>query len=241
MSIPVPASLKPEPQSSLIEERTRTFAGLSTNFILSSSNPKTSHINPPSATMKTVLLILDVQNGVIDRLQNTDPYLQRLASTIEAARKANIYIIHVVTSFRPGYPEINHNNPVLAAVAARGEYINGHVSTRVHSAIEPAANEVVVTKNRVSAFYATGLEMILRCAGADAVVVAGLITSGAVLSTVRDAMDRDYRVTVLEDCCMDRDEEVHRVLMEKVFASKTDVISADRWVESLSSTEATEN
>jgi hypothetical protein len=38
--------------------------------------------------------------------------------------------------------------------------------------------------------------------------------------------DMDYRITVLEDCCMDRDEELHRVLMEKVFARKTDVVSA---------------
>ncbi|KAJ5473157.1 Isochorismatase family protein [Penicillium sp. IBT 31633x] len=184
--------------------------------------------------MAPVLLILDVQNGVIDRLQNTEPYLERLASTVASARKANLQIIHVVTAFRLGYPENNPNNSSVPAVVARGEYLEGQSSTHVHPSIAPASGEVVLTKRRVSAFFATELDMLLRCANADSIVVAGLITSGAVLSTVRQAMDMDYRITVLEDCCMDRDEELHRVLMEKVFARKTAVLSASEWIGDLS-------
>ncbi|CAG8893400.1 unnamed protein product [Penicillium egyptiacum] len=184
--------------------------------------------------MATVLLILDVQNGVIDRLNNTEPYLGRLASTIISARKANVKIIHVITGFRPGYPENHPNNSSVPSVVARGEYLEGHSSVQVHPAIAPASGEVVLIKRRVSAFFATELDMLLRCANAESIVVAGLITSGAVLSTVRQAMDMDYRVTVLEDCCMDRDEELHRVLMEKVFAGKTDVVSSKEWVQNVS-------
>ncbi|KAJ5861269.1 uncharacterized protein N7529_008579 [Penicillium soppii] len=183
--------------------------------------------------METVLLILDVQNGVIDRLENTEPYLQRLASTVTAARKHNIKVMHVVTSFRPGYPEKHPNNSSLTAVAARGAYLDGDDSVQVHPAIAPAAREVVLTKRRVSAFFSTELNMLLRCASAEAIVVAGLITSGAVLSTVRQAMDLDYRITILEDCCMDRDEEVHRILMQKVFAHKAQIVSAEKWVKGL--------
>jgi nicotinamidase-related amidase len=46
----------------------------------------------------------------------------------------------------------------------------------------------------------------------------GIRTSGVVLSTVRWAADIDYRLIVLSDCCADPDEEVHRVLMEKVLS-----------------------
>ncbi|KXG53439.1 uncharacterized protein PGRI_004890 [Penicillium griseofulvum] len=184
--------------------------------------------------MATVLLILDVQNGVIDRLDNTESYLERLSSVVTSARKANVKIIHVITGFRPGYPESHPNNSSVPSVVARGEYIEGQSSVQVHPAIAPASGEVVLTKRRVSGFFATELDMLLRCANAESIVVAGLITSGAVLSTVRQAMDMDYRITVLEDCCMDRDEELHRVLMEKVFARKGDIASAKEWVEKLS-------
>ncbi|KAJ5990587.1 hypothetical protein N7522_010794 [Penicillium canescens] len=179
---------------------------------------------------KTVLLILDVQRGVIDRLENTESYLTRLSSTLAAARKANIKVVHVVTGFRPGYPENNANNTSVPAVAARGEYQQGMESVEVHSAVAPTDNEVVIMKRRISAFFATELDMILRCFQAQTIVVAGLITSGAVLSTVRQAMDLDYRVTVIEDLCMDRDEEVHRVLIDKVFARKTEIVSAVNWI-----------
>jgi nicotinamidase-related amidase len=48
-----------------------------------------------------------------------------------------------------------------------------------------------------------------------------------VLSTVCDSADRDYRLVVLSDACADPDEEVHRVLLTKVFARRADVITID--------------
>ncbi|NNM95152.1 MAG: cysteine hydrolase, partial [Bacteroidia bacterium] len=39
--------------------------------------------------------------------------------------------------------------------------------------------------------------------------------------------------TVLSDCCADRDEEVHRVLVEKVFPRQADVLTVDEWTAKL--------
>lgn len=177
----------------------------------------------------TTLLILDVQNGVIDQLENTDTYLERLASTLSTARTNSINVVHVVTAFREGYPESHRNNSSVPSVAARGLFKEGDASVQVHSAVTPTATEPVITKRRVSAFFGTELDMILRCSATENLVVAGLITSGAVLSTVRQAMDLDYRLTVIKDLCMDRDEDVHNILMDKVFARKMDVVSAEDW------------
>ncbi|KAJ5708800.1 Isochorismatase family protein [Penicillium malachiteum] len=178
----------------------------------------------------TTLLILDIQNGVIDQLENTDSYLSGLAEALSTARNNSIKVIHVITAFRHGYPENHPNNSSVPAVAARGQYKEGDFSVQVHSKVAPTPEEPIITKRRVSAFFGTELDMILRCSNTDHLVVAGLITSGAVLSTVRQAMDLDYRITVLRDLCMDRDEEVHRVLMDKVFQRKTTVISAQEWI-----------
>jgi nicotinamidase-related amidase len=46
-----------------------------------------------------------------------------------------------------------------------------------------------------------------------------------VLSTARHAADADYRITIVRDCCSDRDDEVHRVLMEKVFPRQATVVA----------------
>jgi nicotinamidase-related amidase len=87
----------------------------------------------------------------------------------------------------------------------------------------------VVVKKRVSAFTGSDLEVLLRSAGVDHLVLAGIATSGVVLSTVREAADRDYRLTVLADACADNDPEVHRVLVEKVFPRQAEVTVVADW------------
>ena len=87
----------------------------------------------------------------------------------------------------------------------------------------------IVTKRRVSAFTGSDLEVVLRAAGVDSLVLTGIATSGVVLSTLREAADRDYDLTVLADCCGDSDPEVHRVLTEKVFPRQAEVTTVADW------------
>jgi nicotinamidase-related amidase len=61
----------------------------------------------------------------------------------------------------------------------------------------------------------------------DTLVLAGISTSGVVLSTTRDAADRDFRLLVLADCCADPDPDVHRVLIEKVLPRQAEVIDLE--------------
>lgn len=176
------------------------------------------------------LLILDVQQGILDMVPgDTGTYLQRLNETVDAARMNNIKIIHIITAFRPGHPEAHPSNRSVTSIAAAGLFQEGDFT--VEPALIPAQDEVIITKRRVSAFFGTDLEIILRCFNTEELVIAGIATSGAVLSTVRYASDLDYRITVLRDLCMDRDEEVHNVLMDKVFHRKTDVITGEEWID----------
>jgi nicotinamidase-related amidase len=82
---------------------------------------------------------------------------------------------------------------------------------------------------RISAFAGSDLALILRPHDVGHLLVAGIATSGVVLSTVREAADLDYRLTVLADICPDDDDEVHRVLTQKVFPRQADVISSSDW------------
>ncbi len=90
-----------------------------------------------------------------------------------------------------------------------------------------------MTKRRVSAFTGSDLEVLLRGLGAGTLVLAGIATSGVVLSTLRQAADMDYRLIVLEDACLDADPEVHRVLTQKVFPRQADVTTVAAWATEL--------
>lgn len=63
--------------------------------------------------------------------------------------------------------------------------------------------------------------------------LAGIATSGVVLSTLRQAADLDYRLTVLADGCLDADPEVHQILLQKVFTRQAEVTSIADWAASL--------
>jgi nicotinamidase-related amidase len=92
---------------------------------------------------------------------------------------------------------------------------------------------VVVSKRRVSAFAGSDLDMVLRAGGLHSLVLAGIATSGVVLSTLRQAADLDYRLTVLADGCLDADPGVHQVLLEKVFPRQAEVVSIADWLADL--------
>ena len=95
----------------------------------------------------------------------------------------------------------------------------------MHDRLAPEPGDIVVRKTRVGAFSTTDLDEQLRKRGISTVVLAGISTSGVVLSTVRDAADRDYRIIVLADGCADFDAEVHDVLLGKVFPRQADVVN----------------
>jgi nicotinamidase-related amidase len=102
----------------------------------------------------------------------------------------------------------------------------------VPSAIAPESGDIIVTKRRVSAFAGSDLDMVLRAGDIDHLVLTGIATSGVVLSTLRQAADLDFGLTVLADGCLDADPEVHRVLVDKVFPRQADVITAGDWIAS---------
>ncbi|MBB4751928.1 cysteine hydrolase family protein [Actinoplanes lobatus] len=168
---------------------------------------------------------MDVQEAVVARYP--DPgYLPRLAGAIKKARTAGIPVIHIAVGFRPGGPEISTRNRMFGRLAG-SPHAGG--PNPIHPEIAPADGDVIVTKRRVSAFTGSDLDLVLRAQNIDHLVLTGIATSGVVLSTLREAADRDFELTVLADACLDNDPEVHRVLVEKVFPMQAAVTTVSEW------------
>jgi ureidoacrylate peracid hydrolase len=89
-----------------------------------------------------------------------------------------------------------------------------------------APNEVGLTKHRFDAFQGTPLDLYLRSNGIRTVIVTGVVTSGCVESTVRDAFFLDYRVVVPRDGVADGRQDYHDAaiaVMTRAFATMTTV------------------
>ncbi|HVX19071.1 MAG TPA: isochorismatase family cysteine hydrolase [Acidimicrobiales bacterium] len=182
--------------------------------------------------MTSALLLMDLQAGIVDRFGADEGYTARIRDTAATARSAAIPVIWVTVGFREGHPEVSARNKSFRALATSGG-LTGGPATEVHPALAPAPADIQVRKRRVSAFTGSDLDVVLRGVDADTLVLAGIATSGVVLSTVRQAADLDYRLVVLADGCLDADDEVHRVLTTKVFPRQADVTTAAEWVTTL--------
>ena len=182
---------------------------------------------------KKALLVMDVQNATVEMLGNeSEEYLATLREAVAGARSAAIPVIYVRIGFRRGAPEISQRN--LMFERARSDvFVESGVATRIHEAVAPFPDDIIVTKRRVSAFSGSDLDVVLRSLEVDSLVLAGIATSGVVLSTLRQAADLDFELTVLSDCCADRDQETHRLLTEKLFPRQASVVTAAEWIGSL--------
>lgn len=195
-------------------------------------------VDKPALTIdksRTALLIMDYQNDIVNFLPEKDrePLLDKASTILKEARKAGIQVIYVVVRFRDGYPEISPKNGMFSGLKKTGWLREGTPGAEIHAKVAPQPGDVVITKRRVGAFSTTDLETVLRAKDIDTLAMFGIATSGVVLSTVRWAADMDYQLVVVGDACADRDQEVHRVLTEKIFPGQAAVVSTQDFLKTL--------
>lgn len=181
-----------------------------------------------AATEHPALLVMDMQRGISERYGGDMSVLSRTAEAAAAARSAGIPVIYAIVQFRDGAPEMTPRNKIFSA-ARRSMTGADPAMMEIHPLVAPQPGDIVVVKKRVSAFAGSDLDIVLRAQGIDRLVMCGIATSGVVLSTLRYAADLDFGLTVLSDCCLDFDPEVHQTLIEKVFPHQADVMTSAEW------------
>lgn len=180
----------------------------------------------------TALLVMDMQELMMSNYFAADaPFITKIAGAIAAARSKNIPVIYVVVGFRPGAPELNDKIRFGSGIGGRDRWTPEFAQqwVKIHPTLAPQQGDIIVTKRRVSAFTGSDLEVVLRGQEVRHIVLTGIATSGVVLSTVREAADKDYQITVLADGCADPDEETNRFLTTKIFPRQADVMNVADW------------
>ena len=177
----------------------------------------------------TALLVMDMQQGILGGYPGAVPVLAKVSTAIAGARAQHIPVIYVVIGFRKGAPEVSPNNKSLSARKRGFDAINMANYMKVHPEIVSQEGDITVIKRRVSAFTGSDLEVILRSMNVQHLVLTGIATGGVVLSTLIEAADKDFRLTVLSDCCADPDEEVHQLLITKIFSKRANILTVEEW------------
>ena len=176
---------------------------------------------------KPVLILLDLINDIVDEkgklavhgypaFLKTHGVIEAVNTAIVKARAKQIPIIFVRVGFSPDYRECPDGSPLFGPAKKFGALGLGSWATEIHPSIQKRESDFLITKHRVSPFYATSLPAILHTLQADTLLLGGVATDLAVQTTARDAHDRDYRVVVLQDLCGAGDEDTHASTMHSL-------------------------
>ena len=154
--------------------------------------------------------------------------------TLEASRRAGVFVVHVRVAFRPGYPEYGEvSAPFWEKVRQSGAYIEGTSGTEICEEVSPQKRELVITKTTVDPFVYSDLDKILRVHGIKFIVLTGMATSNVIEGTARAGSDRGYVPVILEDCTADYNEEMHRFQIEHLLPMHSLISNSNKYIEAL--------
>jgi len=153
------------------------------------------------------------------------PVLQRL---IDLARRKGLPVIYTTGTSRPdkwnrgGW--LWKNRRALEDPAIENNTKAGLDGNIIVDEIAPTPQDIVIRKEKASAFSGTPLTSYLQLLQADSLIVTGTTTSGCVRASVLDAFALNFRCTVVEDGCFDRSEASHAINLCDMHAKYANVL-----------------
>lgn len=144
------------------------------------------------------LLLIDIQNDYFEKglwpLFEMSRVADNAAKLLNAARQDGTMVIHIRHEF---------------STADAPFFRPGSEGARIHSSVEPLADEEVIVKNQINSFRETELKQVLDHKNIGELVVCGAMSNVCVDAAVRAAADFGYKVTVVEDACAAKDAELN--------------------------------
>ncbi|MBE3007650.1 cysteine hydrolase [Microbispora sp. NEAU-D428] len=186
-------------------------------------------VTTPAPDPRTAaLLVMDFQQAILASFPDpadTEALLSRVAGAVADMRAHGAAIAYVRVGFTEAdWAAIPPANKAFSFLGRQRLMHHADPAADLHHRLAPEPGDIVVRKTRYGALSTTDLDPRLRDRGISTLVIAGIATSGVVLSTVTDAADRDYRLYVLSDGVADPDPHVHQTLMTGVFPRMAHVI-----------------
>ncbi len=163
--------------------------------------------------MNTALIVIDMQNGFLDPVSPL--FIAGAPATVPACRRVIAYsrekgipVFFVTRS----YTDVTVEKARYPAWVRGGRPLSPGCDPRISAEMpfEVLPGDHHFVKPRFSAFFSTGLDLVLRRLGVSHIILAGTTTPNCIRTTAYDGISLDYEVTVLSDCTSSVTEEVQK-------------------------------
>ncbi|OPY38374.1 MAG: putative isochorismatase family protein [Methanoregula sp. PtaU1.Bin051] len=158
------------------------------------------------------LLIIDMQNDfVLDgaplQVAQAKTVIPKVRMVLDAFRERKLPVFHILRVHRRDGSDIEvirqdlfRKNPFAVA---------GTKGAAVIDELQPLDGEYIIEKTRMSAFFATNLDLMLRTLSITDLVVTGIQTPNCVRTTVFDAIAYNYQVILVADAVGAKNDDIH--------------------------------
>jgi nicotinamidase-related amidase len=154
-----------------------------------------------------------------------------IGKLLEVARKKRLPIFYTTGSSRPVAGEFGLGRWADKMERQSEELRNLELGNRIVEEIAPRETDLVIEKEKPSAFFGTLFSSYLTDLGADSIITCGATTSGCVRSSVIDGFSYNYRMVVVEEATFDRGEASHWISLFDMHMKYADVVSLDEVLE----------
>lgn len=186
---------------------------------------------PPAqllAETKSALLLVDVQNRFIYGPNEAAPaptvhVMEPTQKLLATARRRGIPRYYVTVGHVPS----SESAPWMRRLNDMGSDVKGRLTqpplpvkaSEIPAAIAPLPGEIHLTKWRFSAFYETALDVLLRGAGIETVVIGGVASYGCIIATYIDACSRGFFPLLCTEAVGGAEPAMHKAAMDFMSAN----------------------
>ena len=161
---------------------------------------------------KAALLVWDVQNMLVRRIFNPEPFMANTKSLIFLARELKVPVIFSKITPLPG----NFESPTRKYFMKKRSFSLDQTPDGLDLAIEPSGDDIIMPKNTASIFIGTNFEQLMRNAGITTIVIVGIATEFGVESSGRDASNRGFFPVIITDAVSSYNQEAHYRSLENL-------------------------
>lgn len=169
---------------------------------------------------RAALVISECQNGMTNPDYAHNPGLAaqaatrgiigRIAALAADCRRAGVPVVHCTFVPRADFAGTTANCLLLGSVRKNATVHEGRPEAEIHPLLAPQPGDFVLRRQHgLSAFHGTELEPVLRAAGVQTVILAGVSTNIAIPGTSLEAVNRGFTVVIPEDCTAGAWPEAH--------------------------------
>lgn len=184
---------------------------------------------------RPAVIVIDLAKAWTDPsfIMGTDlsDVIENVKVILRFARDKKLPIFFTTMSFNTDLSDVGEN--VLKKLPHLARLVKGSEWVQLHPELQQRENELLIKKQRASAFFGTMLLSQLIARKVDTLIITGCSTSGCIRATAESAHNYNFHSIVVREAVGDRSMRAHEYNLMEIDARYADVVSTERVVQYL--------